>query len=191
MAITATAQADQAQAPAKPRRTRTTKPKVESTPAPTTTEKKGRGRLGMPVIVPTGEKPEETEDTIVQIKDKQGAWTDYARTTRSQALATVAKGKLPGHRKTEPLRAVDWITKDEVKPPKARKLKFEAIAPFIKRARMQDPQRWTSKALYQHYGQFVRGGMSDQGAWDVGHSPRYAHIPPAAPDVPEPTGIVT
>jgi hypothetical protein len=61
-------------------------------------------------------EPETTEDTIVQIRGKDGEWTDYARTTRREALATLEAGKLPGHSKPEPLRAVDWITKEEIEP---------------------------------------------------------------------------
>jgi hypothetical protein len=54
------------------------------------------------------------EDTVVQIQDGEGRWTDYARTTRAAALAAVAAGTLPGHPDPEPLRAVDWITKEDV-----------------------------------------------------------------------------
>jgi hypothetical protein len=61
----------------------------------------------------TTEQP--TEDTIVQVKQGR-RWVDYARTTRTEAMAAVAAGKLPGHRKAEELRAVDWITHEEVKP---------------------------------------------------------------------------
>jgi hypothetical protein len=61
----------------------------------------------------------ETEDTIVQIRGEDGEWTDYARTTRPEALAALEAGRLPGHSKPEPLRAVDWITKEEIQPAKA------------------------------------------------------------------------
>jgi hypothetical protein len=55
------------------------------------------------------------EDTIVQVRDRAGdGWTDYARTTRAEALAAVRAGRLPGDSQSEPLRAVDWITKEEV-----------------------------------------------------------------------------
>ena len=55
-----------------------------------------------------------TEDTIVQIRDEKGDWTDYSRTTRPEALAAVTAGILPGHSRPEPLRAVDWISKEEI-----------------------------------------------------------------------------
>jgi len=54
------------------------------------------------------------EDTVVQVRDQKGDWTDYARTTRAQALAAIAAGTLPGHTAPEPLRAVDWISKEEI-----------------------------------------------------------------------------
>jgi hypothetical protein len=65
------------------------------------------------------------EDTIVQILDQKGDWTDYARTTRSAALAAVIAGILPGHTDPEPLRAVDWITKEGI----AMTPKTESAAP--------------------------------------------------------------
>jgi hypothetical protein len=74
---------------------------------------------------------------------------------------------------------------------RGRKLRFEAIAPYLKRARAQDPKKWTTKALHTHYGQFVEGGMSDQAAWDILFAPRYAHIKAAPKNVSEPTGIIT
>jgi hypothetical protein len=55
------------------------------------------------------------EDTIVQVRDRSGTgWTDYARTTRAAALAAVEAGRLPGHAEPEELRAVDWISKEEI-----------------------------------------------------------------------------
>jgi len=62
-----------------------------------------------------------TEDTIVQVRNGSGEWTDYARTTRREALAALAAGRLPGKAEPEPLRAVDWITKEEVTAPEPRK----------------------------------------------------------------------
>lgn len=58
----------------------------------------------------------DTDDTIVQVRDQKGDWTDYCRTTRPAALAALAAGRLPGNADPEPLRAVDWITKEPISP---------------------------------------------------------------------------
>ena len=59
----------------------------------------------------------EAEDTIVQVRDRaRTGWVDYARTTRAAALAAIQAGRLPSHAKPEELRAVDWITHEEVAP---------------------------------------------------------------------------
>jgi hypothetical protein len=55
------------------------------------------------------------EDTLVQVSNVSGGWEDLGRSTREEALATVARGTVPGldlHGAT--LRAVDWITREEV-----------------------------------------------------------------------------
>jgi hypothetical protein len=58
------------------------------------------------------------EDTIVQVRSADGTgWVDYARTDRASALAALAARRLPGHRSTEELRAIDWITHEEVTMP--------------------------------------------------------------------------
>jgi len=70
-----------------------------------------------------------TEDTIVQVRNESGEWTDYARTTRREALAALEAGRLPGKSEPEPLRAVDWITREEVTAPKPRRTRKPAVTP--------------------------------------------------------------
>ena len=56
-----------------------------------------------------------TEDTIVQVRDRdRDRWVDYARTDRASALSAIEARKLPGHTTTEELRAIDWITHEEI-----------------------------------------------------------------------------
>lgn len=56
------------------------------------------------------------EDTLVQVRDSaEGEWADLLRTTRSEALATVERRSVPGlDLDGAALRAVDWITREEV-----------------------------------------------------------------------------
>jgi len=54
------------------------------------------------------------DDTIVQVRNEAGEWVDYARTDRASALSALEAKTLPGHAKPEELRAVDWITREEI-----------------------------------------------------------------------------
>jgi hypothetical protein len=85
------------------------------------------------------------EDTIVQILDEKGAWIDYARTTRDDALAAVVAGHLPNNNRPEPMRAVDWITKEEIEPDHDRR-KQKAIRDADYEAKLREEAKLTRTA---------------------------------------------
>ena len=118
------------------------------------------------------------EDVIVQIRDQKGDWTDYARTTRAAALAAVAAvaavaaGILLGHTAPEPIRAVDWITHEEV----AVSTKSEDTAPATITAPEAAKKLGTEPKLFRR---FLRSDASPIAP--VGQGARYALDPKVLP----------